>query len=100
MKIANFLSSGLSLAIFVLSLSVGRAADLTLDQAKAGAAKGDAEAEFALGKAYYGGNGVPQDYGKALDLYQKAANQGHAKAQNNLATMYRNGLGVKKDPAM
>src|ERR1700722_19567389 len=90
---------GLWLATLMLSPSVSRATDLTLELAKAGAEKGDAEAEFVLGKAYYTGAGVPLDYAKAFDLYQKAATQGYAKAQNNLATMYRNGQGGQKDSA-
>jgi len=89
---------GLCLLTLVLLPCASQAADLTLAQAQAGAAKGDAEAEFVLGKAFYTGNGVPQDYAKAFDLYQKSANQGFAKAQNNLASMYGKGEGVKADP--
>ena len=34
-------------------------------------------------------------YKKALEFYLKAANQGNVSAQNNLAMMYSNGIGVK-----
>ena len=33
---------------------------------------------------YDNGRGVKQDYIKAVELYQKAAEQGHAEAQFNL----------------
>ena len=61
----TFLFHGLCLSMFILPCA-SRAADLTLAQAQAGAAKGDAEAEFVLGKAYFKGDGVPQDYAKAF----------------------------------
>jgi TPR repeat protein len=40
---------------------------------------------------------VPKDLGKAAELYQKAADQGNANAQNNLGVSYENGQGVPKD---
>jgi hypothetical protein len=43
------------------------------------------------------GNGVPQDYTEAMKWYRLAAEQGHAKAQLNIAVMYGNGQGVPKD---
>ena len=72
---------------------------MTFEQASDGAQKGDPEAEFYLGKAYFTGNGVPVDLAKALEWYRKAADQGNPKAQNNLASMYNNGRGVKRDRA-
>ena len=46
---------------------------------------------------YAKGNGVPQDYAEALKWYRKAAEQGYALAQYNLAVMYDNGNGVPQD---
>ena len=40
------------------------------------------------------GQGVPQDYKGAIKWYRLAAEQGHAKAQSNLGSMYGNGRGV------
>ena len=40
-----------------------------------------------------------KDYGKAVNLYRKAAEQGLSKAQHKLATMYYKGKGVIKDYA-
>jgi TPR repeat protein len=46
---------------------------------------------------YRNGYGVPQDYAMAVSLFQKAAEQGDADAQNNLGVMYEHGLGVPQD---
>ena len=40
---------------------------------------------------------MKQDFGEAVRLYRKAADQGFANAQYNLGTMYANGQGVKHD---
>lgn len=58
---------------------------------------GDAAAQFALGKAYQSGNGVPQRPDQAAIWYRKAAEQGNAKAQDNLGVLYWLGDGVEKD---
>ena len=50
-----------------------------------------------LAKCYHSGDGVLQDYTKALQWYRKAAQKGNAEAQNNLGNMYYNGDGVVKD---
>jgi hypothetical protein len=46
---------------------------------------------------YAQGRGVPQDYAEAVQWYRKAAEQGLAEAQNNLAGMYFGGRGVPQD---
>ena len=46
---------------------------------------------------YSNGQGVEQDYKKAVEWYRKAAEQGHADAQNNLGFMYYTGQGVEQD---
>ena len=40
---------------------------------------------------------MPQDYGEAVRWYRRAAEQGNARAQNNLGTMYQNGRGVAQN---
>lgn len=57
----------------------------------------DAEVQFNLGLMYSEGQGVKQDYFKAAEWFQKAAEQGHAEAQYNLGLMYYYGEGVKQD---
>ena len=44
-------------------------------------------------KYYWGADGVPQDFKKAFELYQKAADQGYAEAQYQLGVMYWDGRG-------
>lgn len=58
---------------------------------------GHAEAQFELGRLYGNGEGVPQDYQKAIAWLEKAASQNHAKAQESLGSIYANGVGVKQD---
>ncbi len=47
--------------------------------------------------AYYLGNGVPENYKESARWYRKAAEQGHAKAQNSLGFRYAHGRGVPED---
>src|SRR5215469_9403208 len=63
------------------------------------ASRNDASALFLLGYFYEHGLGVPRDYTKAAESYEKAALQGYAMAQNNLGSLYHRGLGVHKDAA-
>ena len=48
---------------------------------------------------YQRGNGVPQDDAEAVKWFRKAAEQGHAGAQNELGLIYQNGEGVPQDYA-
>jgi TPR repeat protein len=68
-----------------------------VSELRARAEHGDATAEYALGKAYESGNGVPQNEEAAVKWYRKAAEQGNAPAQNDLGIMYRTGQGVNRD---
>jgi hypothetical protein len=61
------------------------------------AQQGDAYAQYNLGLMYFNGQGVPQDYGQAMQWYRQAAEQGFAQAQHNLGFMYANGQGVPQD---
>jgi len=54
--------------------------------------------QFYLGLAYYLGIGMPErDYAQAAICWRRAAEQGHAQAQNNLAQAYKEGHGVARD---
>ncbi|MBL4691972.1 MAG: sel1 repeat family protein [Magnetovibrio sp.] len=57
----------------------------------------DAASQFRLGELYFYGRGVEHDYGKAIEYYTQAANQGHAGGQYLLGAMYFEGWGVEKD---
>ena len=61
---------------------------------------GDTMAQTRLGYCYAEGvGGVPRDEALACMWYEKAAMQGDANAQSNLALMYELGRGVKQDYA-
>ena len=60
--------------------------------------KRQAKADYSMGCNYYfGNNGYSVDYGKAVEYFRKAAEQGNANAQYNLGWCYRNGRGVTQD---
>ena len=66
--------------------------------------QGIAEAEYKVGVLYdygqqAGGRGVQQNPFEAVKWYRKAAEQGHARAQRNLAASYDAGRGILADPA-
>ncbi len=80
-------------AAAALWVALGHGEEFDLNKTLAAAEKGDAEAEFMLGRAYDSGKGVAADAKKALEYYRRAAEQGNAKAQNNLASLYALGAG-------
>ena len=71
----------------------------SVDWYRKAADQGDARAMRALSMAYYEGERVEQDYGKAADWSKKAAELGDFAAQRNLGYLYLKGKGVKKDKA-
>lgn len=60
------------------------------------AEQGDHKAALEVGLMHHLGQGVPQDYGKAMDWYLKAIDK-NGDAVNNIGVMYRDGLGVDKN---
>jgi uncharacterized protein len=56
------------------------------------ASQGDDKAMVDLGVMYHFGEGVKQDYGKAMDRYLKAFKKGNGDAYSNIGVMYRDGL--------
>jgi ankyrin repeat protein len=48
---------------------------------------GDSEAQFLLAGLYRSGKGVKKDLDKAIQLYEKSSNNGHADAQYTLASL-------------
>jgi TPR repeat protein len=60
--------------------------------------QGSAWAQMSLGLLYtHGGDGLPQDYARAVDLFRKAADQNDPDALYNLGWAYESGLGVPQD---
>jgi len=84
----------------VSGTNMGSCSDGDFNDCKVKAEQGFAEAQTNLGKMYYLGKGVLQDYKKAFEWRSKAATQGDATAQNNLGIMYANGEGVLQDYVM
>ena len=59
---------------------------------------GDIEAICIMGIYYANGmNGLSQDYGKALELWHRAGEHGHAASYNNIGNFYCKGAGVTVD---
>jgi TPR repeat protein len=46
-----------------------------------------------MGWIYQNGEGVAQDYDKAREWYERAADKGEPTAMNNMGGIYRNGQG-------
>jgi len=61
------------------------------------AEKGNASAQFTLGKMYASGEEVPKCRAEAVKWIYKAAHQGHLEAQAQLGEIYLKGLGVPRD---
>ncbi|TNE31061.1 MAG: sel1 repeat family protein [Alphaproteobacteria bacterium] len=59
------------------------------------AQEGDAGALLLFGKMYADGLGVPQDPGKAFDLFLRSAQKGNAEAMVSVAALYSGGQGVE-----
>jgi len=55
------------------------------------------EAQYYLGLLYREGRGTPQDFQRAVELFQRASDQNAANATTALGIMYEVGSGVAKD---
>ncbi len=72
-------------------------ADENVEWLELGVKQGNAEAALNLGKMAETGRGVPQNYKRAAELYQIAADEGLVQAQAALGKLYANGDGVPQD---
>ena len=69
-----------------------------VEQLKKRAELGDAGAMSNLACWYYNGSdGLPQDHAKALELWHRAAELGHALSYHNIGSAYYAGNGVVRD---
>ncbi len=68
-------------------------------EVRAAAEQGNAAAQYALGRMYHNGEGVPQDSAEALRWFTLSAGQGQAEAQCALELMHDFGEGVPQDNA-
>lgn len=88
------------LSALILIPAIITAEEYTLEDCKAKAAAGVAEAQWQLGMRYETGDGVKKDSIRAITQYKKAAEQKHRQACLKLADLYGKGELVKKDPAL
>jgi TPR repeat protein len=87
-------------AVFQLPAQQNEADRKVLAEIRAGADKGDAKAQYELGRAFFSGAlGVAKDEAEAVKWFRKAAEQNVADAQFSLGVCYANGQGVTKDDA-
>lgn len=63
-------------------------------------AQGDTTAVNNMGFMFEHGEGVTQDYLRAVSLYEDAAGKGDLRAEFHLGTLYDRGLGVAKDESL
>jgi TPR repeat protein len=90
----------LSAAVFRLPAQQNEADCKVLAEIRAGADKGDAKAQYELGRAFFSGIlGVAKDEAEAVKWFRKAAEQNVADAQFSLGVCYANDRGVTKDDA-
>jgi len=73
------------------------AEDAAVEQYRKAAEKGDAEAQYELGRCYLLSKGVDQNFPEAVKWFRKAAEQGNVRAQYGLGACYFRGKGVPKD---
>ncbi|MCY4205815.1 MAG: EH signature domain-containing protein, partial [Bacteroidetes bacterium] len=79
----------------ILDLTKSRQADLNQGNQSAivtltsAAKRGNVEAQYDLGSAYWTGEGLKQDHTKAIHWWRKAAKQGHTEARYRLGQFRR-----------
>ncbi|MBQ7403256.1 MAG: sel1 repeat family protein [Lentisphaeria bacterium] len=91
MKLTQKLMIGAVAAV----LSFTSFADNEFKIISAAAEKGNAVAQLKLGDFYFHGENVGKSYIKAMEWYEKAADQGNAEAMCNLGVCYQYGFGAK-----
>ena len=82
---------------FFPTMAVAQVDQFKLKQVLQDANAGDISACAYLGKMYYDGIGVAQNYNEAFKWYQKAADNGVTGAYTWLGVMYYNGQGVAQN---
>src|SRR6266576_2632948 len=90
----------LSAAVFRLPAQQNEADRKMLAEIRAGADKGDAKAQYELGRAFFSGTlGVAKDEAEAVKWFRKAAEQNAAGDQDLFGVLYAKSQGVAKNKA-
>lgn len=88
------------LAYLLLIGLVGPPPEVAAGQFEKVYASGSTASLTEWGRRYEHGEGVTADLDRAIRLYCKAANQGHADAQYYLGRVYSGGRGIRKDDTL
>ena len=62
-----------------------------------GCKSGDSLSCYLLGRLYFEGNQIKQDFKKAIDLFSKSCKNGQKGSCNDLGVIYEKGKGIKQD---
>ncbi len=73
---------------------------INIDKYEKAALKGNVKAMVTLGKVYYAGKEVPQDYKKSFFYFSKAVSEGDTQAKIMLSALYQKGIGTKRNILM
>ena len=87
----------LAASVMGIGASLTFGGELSLEQCREAAARGEAEALWQLGQRYEKGQGVRKNPLRAVSQYRKAAEKLHAKACARLAELYEKGIIVGRD---
>ena len=81
----------------IVSVSALVVTSCRTDDTRTLAEAGDPAAQYELGVMYQNGEGVPQNYSKAVKWFRMAAEQGDSNAQYSLGLKYSVGHGVPQN---
>ncbi|MDA7968831.1 MAG: trypsin-like peptidase domain-containing protein [Gammaproteobacteria bacterium] len=95
--VAAFALSGCATSYIDANAQQFNASAKEVEEWRAAAEKGDAEAQYKLAKAYFYGAGVAKNTREVVRWTRKAAEQGHVESQGNMGLLYFRGEGVEKD---
>lgn len=85
------------LCVFVICTNSVCAQEYSIDQLMPMVQNGDRWAQYEMGLKYYHGNGVQQNYAKAVEMWKISADQNYKHSQSALGYCYEKGLGVEQD---
>lgn len=79
---------------------VSQNTQMTFDQLQACVTAGQAVCDYEMGRRYFMGQGLPQDYKLSFYWYQKAAQKGNVSGMLMTASAYEGGAGTAKNDTL